>query len=88
MNHNGITAYSESVTDENPFYGSEDNYIVFHIVKQYLAPVVKNLPEPDEFNEQVKFIKGNNMAKLPWKCFSMIIMQKQIKNPWWITWGK
>ncbi|MCL4349536.1 o-succinylbenzoate synthase [Ferroplasma acidiphilum] len=63
LEHNGITAYSESVTDENPFYGSEDNYTVFHIVKQYLAPVVKGLPEPDEFNEQVKFIKGNNMAK-------------------------
>jgi len=63
LEHNGITAYSESVTDENPFYGSEDNYTVIHIVKQYLAPIVKNLPEPEEFNEQVKFIKGNNMAK-------------------------
>ena len=63
LEHNGITAYSESVTDENPFYGSEDNYTVIHIVQKYLAQIVKDLPEPQEFNKKTMFIKGNNMAK-------------------------
>jgi O-succinylbenzoate synthase len=63
LENNGITAYSESVTDENPFYGPEDNYTVFHIIKTHLAPIMKDLPEPEEFNLKSGFIKGNNMAK-------------------------
>ena len=51
------------MTDENPFYGSEDNYTVIHIVQKYLAQIVKDLPEPQEFNKKTTFIKGNNMAK-------------------------
>ena len=63
LEDNGIIAYSESVTDENPFYGPEDNYTAFHIIQNYLSPIVKELPEPDEFNKRMGFIKGNNMAK-------------------------
>ena len=63
LEHNGIIAYSESVTDENPFYGPEDNYTAFHIIKDYLSPIVKELPEPAVFNERSQLIKGNNMAK-------------------------
>ncbi len=81
MEHNGITAYSESVTDESPFYGSEDNYTVFHIVKQYLAPIMKNLPEPEEFNEKVKFIKGNNMAKASMEMLLYDYYAKANKKP-------
>ncbi len=63
LENNDIKAYSECVTDENPFYGPEDNYTAFHIIKDYLSSVVKKLPEPEEFNAMSRFIKGNNMAK-------------------------
>lgn len=63
LENNGITAYSESVSDENPFYGPEDNYTVMHIVQKYLAGIVKDIPEPGEFNKKTAFLKGNNMAK-------------------------
>ncbi|MEM0139778.1 MAG: o-succinylbenzoate synthase [Ferroplasma sp.] len=63
MENNDITAYSECVTDENPFYGPEDNYTAFHMIKNYLVPVIKQLPGHEEFIEKTKFLKGNNMAK-------------------------
>ena len=63
LENNGITAYSECVTDENPFYGPEDNYTAFHIIKNYLSSIVMEVPSPAEFNERSRFIKGNNMAK-------------------------
>ncbi len=37
--------------------------LVIHIVQKYLAQIVKDLPEPQEFNKKTMFIKGNNMAK-------------------------
>lgn len=63
MEHDGITAYSECVTDENPFYGPEDNYTAFHMIKNYLVNIVKELPDHEQFQEKTKFLKGNNMAK-------------------------
>ncbi|MEM3252766.1 MAG: o-succinylbenzoate synthase [Thermoplasmata archaeon] len=63
MENDGVTAYSECVTDENPFYGPEDNYTAIHMIKKYLIPIVQQLPDPEEFQEKTKFLKGNNMAK-------------------------
>lgn len=63
MNHNGITAYSEAVTDKGPFYSYEDNTTAFHIVEAYLAEHIRDAPEPAEFLERVKFVKGHLMAK-------------------------
>ncbi|MCL4323344.1 MAG: o-succinylbenzoate synthase [Candidatus Thermoplasmatota archaeon] len=62
-NEGNITAFSESVTNENPFYGPEDNYTALYMIKSYLADKIRDLPLPEEFNERARQIKGNNMAK-------------------------
>jgi len=59
----GITAYSESVTDTDPFYSYENNSTALEIIDKYLSSHITKLPEPGEFMEQVSYVKGHNMAK-------------------------
>ncbi len=63
LNHEGIRAFSELITSEDPFYGPEDNTTAFHIIRSYLVKLVQGMPLPEKFNEDSKFIRGNNMAK-------------------------
>lgn len=63
LEKDGITSYSECVTDTDPFYSYEDNETSAHIVKTYLAERMKSVPEPEEFTASVSFVKGHNMAK-------------------------
>lgn len=77
LSHDGITAYSETVTGRMPDYGYEDNITVFHIIKDFLAGMISDVPEPDEFMKRAGRIKGHNMAKaavemLLWDYYSKL----------------
>lgn len=63
LENDGITAYSESVTSAGPFYSYEDNTTAFHIIRTYLADLVKDAPSPEEFISRSARVKGHNMAK-------------------------
>ena len=59
----GVVAYSECVTDVGPHYSYEDNYTAMHIIREYLAKFVEDLPVPKVFLERSEAVKGHNMAK-------------------------
>ncbi len=59
----GVTAYSECVTSEEPFYSYEDNYTALHIITDYLSSMITDFPDPAAFLERCSMIKGHNMAK-------------------------
>ena len=63
LKKDGITAYSEAVTDYGPHYSYEDNETAFHIIRKYLVAAIFNVPKPEEFLKSVKHVKGHNMAK-------------------------
>lgn len=63
LENEGVKAYSECVTSKLPDYGYEDNATAFHIIKDYLVDLVKDLPSPEEFMKRASRIKGHNMAK-------------------------
>jgi O-succinylbenzoate synthase len=63
MEVDGVTAYSECVTGDNPYYSYEDNETALHIIETHLAKIVCGLPEPKEFMELSERVKGHNMAK-------------------------
>jgi O-succinylbenzoate synthase len=63
LRSNGVTAYSECVTDEEPHYSYEDNYTALHIIRDHLVKLVSDLPKPEEFLRRASAIKGHNMAK-------------------------
>ncbi len=58
-----ITAYSECVTSTRPDYGYEDNSTALHLIRDVFAPMIKELPSPQEFNAMGKKVKGDNMAR-------------------------
>ncbi len=63
LENEGITAYSESTTDVDPFYSYEDNVTAMHLIKDYFAKEIADLPTPAAFMERVEHIKGHEMAK-------------------------
>lgn len=63
LSGDGVDAFSECVTGLGPFYSYEDNETAFHIVKSYLAEMIKDCPSPKEFLFRAQRIRGHNMAK-------------------------
>ncbi len=63
LENEGITAYSESTTDIDPFYSYEDNVTAMHLIRDYFSKEISDLPTPAAFIERVEHIKGHNMAK-------------------------
>jgi len=63
LKNDGISAYSESVTEESPGYSYEDNETALHVIRDFLSEMVRDTPEPGEFIKRAAEIKGHNMAK-------------------------
>lgn len=63
MNKDGIDAFSEIVTSFLPDYGYEYNDTAINTIEKFLAKYVADAPQPHEFLDRVKGIKGHNMAK-------------------------
>lgn len=63
LQNGGIDAFSESVANIGPFYSYEDNETIFHVVKTYLADMIKDCPRPEVFLERAERVRGHQMAK-------------------------
>ena len=59
----GVSGYSECVTDVDPFYSYESNSTVLPVIKSYLGKMAGEAKGPDEFMDAAELIKGHNMAK-------------------------
>lgn len=61
----GIIGYGESVAMKDPFYNEETYKTNWHMLEDYLIPLIlnKDLSHPDQVSEIFKPIKRNNMAK-------------------------
>ena len=87
ISHEGIDAYSESVTSVIPDYGYEDNTTAMHVIRDLAAKYIADLPDPATFMERVKGIKGHNMAKaalemLLWDYHSKASNQQRLCQRW------
>ncbi|EQB65641.1 MAG: hypothetical protein AMDU3_IPLC00002G0278 [Thermoplasmatales archaeon I-plasma] len=58
-----VTAYSECVTNDNPFYSYEYNGTAINVIMNYLAKFIADIPQPHEFLQKIDNIKGHEMAK-------------------------
>jgi O-succinylbenzoate synthase len=61
----GAAGFGECVADADPYYSSETNETVWHIVSEFLAPrlVGANFDHPREVFPAFKAVRGHNMAK-------------------------
>jgi O-succinylbenzoate synthase len=61
----GLTGYGECTADAGPGYAYETTGTAWHILRDFLVPVIlgKPLPEPLRFQAQVAGLRGHPMAK-------------------------
>jgi O-succinylbenzoate synthase len=61
----GVCAYGECVADDNPYYSSETTETAWHIIKDFLAPLVLGVPfaHPRDVFPAMSRVRGHHMAK-------------------------
>jgi O-succinylbenzoate synthase len=61
----GAQGLSECVAENDPYYSSETNVGAWHIIKDFLAPLVlgKSFAHPRDIFPALKRVRGHNMAK-------------------------
>jgi len=59
----GVTAWSECVSDPDPFYFYETNGTVRHIIKNFLLPLVEPGTALGELEGRFRHVRGHGMAK-------------------------
>jgi len=62
---NGLTGYGECVADEDPGYSYETTGTAWHILKDFIAPLIlgKDISDADEYQRRVERIRGHPLAK-------------------------
>jgi O-succinylbenzoate synthase len=59
----GLTAWSECVSDPDPFYFYETNGTARHIIKHFLLPLVEPGITLGELEDRFRHVRGHGMAK-------------------------
>jgi O-succinylbenzoate synthase len=61
----GAVGLGECVADESPFYSAETTATAWHIIADFIAPIVlgRTYSHPDEIFPTLAAIRGHNMAK-------------------------
>ena len=61
----GVSGYGECVAEKDPYYSSETNDTVWHIIAEFIAPRLlgADFEHPGDVFAALKAIRGHNMAK-------------------------
>jgi O-succinylbenzoate synthase len=61
----GVSGYGECVAEQDPYYSSETNQTVWHIIGDFIAPRLLGIEfsHPREVSPALKAIRGHHMAK-------------------------
>ena len=61
----GVTGVGECVADSDPYYSSETTETAWHILSEFLAPLVlgREFAHPGEVFGAMRLVRGHNMAK-------------------------
>jgi O-succinylbenzoate synthase len=79
----GVTGYGECVAEQDPYYSSETNATVWHIIEDFVAPRVLGIDfaHPQEVFAALKAIRGHNMAKAAVEMAAWDLFAKQRGEP-------
>jgi O-succinylbenzoate synthase len=79
----GVTGYGECVAEQDPYYSSETNATVWHIIEDFVAPRVLGVEfaHPREVFPALKAIRGHNMAKAAVEMAAWDLFAKQRGEP-------
>ncbi len=79
----GVTGWGESVAEADPFYSSETNETVWHVISDFIAPRVLGVEfeHPRDVFPALKAIRGHNMAKAAIEMAAWDLYAKQRGEP-------
>ncbi len=85
----GITAYGECVAEQDPYYSSETNETVWHVISEFIAPRVVGVEfaHPRDVYPALAAIRGHNMAKAAVEMAAWDLFAKQRGEPLSATLG-
>ena len=79
----GADGIGECVADANPFYSAETTRTAWHIIAEFIAPVVlgARFAHPGEVYPALRAIRGHNMAKAAVEMAAWDLFAKQQQRP-------
>ena len=77
----GVTAWSECVSDPDPFYFYETNETARHIIKDFLLPLVETGISLGELEGRFRRVRGHGMAKATIENGLLILTALQRDDP-------
>jgi O-succinylbenzoate synthase len=79
----GADGIGECVADANPFYSAETTRTAWHIIAEFIAPVVlgARFAHPGEVFPALRAIRGHNMAKAAVEMAAWDLFAKQQQRP-------
>ena len=85
----GVIGYGECVAEEKPLYSGETTETAWHILKDFLIPLVfsRGLVEPEDFYEAARVFRGNQMAKASLELALWDLKAKKMGVPLSKLWG-
>ena len=83
LHENGTTGVGECVADANPFYSSETTRTAWHIIADFIAPVVlgRAFAHPREIFAALRRIRGHQMAKAAVEMAAWDLFARQQDRP-------
>jgi len=81
----GVDGWGEAVADADPYYSSETTETVWHILTEFLAPLVvgRTFAEPADVWPALARVRGHNMAKAAVEMAAWDLHAKQLGVPLW-----
>jgi o-succinylbenzoate synthase len=79
----GISGYGECVAEKDPYYSSETNDTVWHIIAEFIAPRLlgAEFAHPRDLFAALKAIRGHNMAKAAVEMAAWDLFARQRGEP-------
>ncbi|GIN88196.1 o-succinylbenzoate synthase [Heyndrickxia sporothermodurans] len=85
INQDGVKGYGEVVAFSTPWYTEETIQTSYHMLKDFLIPLVFKTPieQPNEIEKRFRSIRGNHMAKAGLETAIWDLFSKVNQSPLW-----
>lgn len=83
LEDNGVTGIGECVADERPFYSSETTRTAWHVIADFLGPMIlgRTFAHPGEIFDALALVRGHHMAKAAVEMAAWDLFARQQQQP-------
>jgi O-succinylbenzoate synthase len=83
VEQDGAIGVGECVAEDNPYYSSETTRTAWHVIGQFIAPLVlgREFDHPREIFDALRIVRGHNMAKAAVEMAAWDLFARQRRQP-------